>query len=100
MSSQKAVFIVYNQALSEQVGQIVSLLGLRGFTRWAEVLGTGSVSGEPHLGTHVWPAINSATLVVGSAKVTSTLMERLRELDARSPEQGLRAFVWTVEESL
>lgn len=88
----KAVFIVYNQALSEQVSSIVSRMGLRGYTQWREVLGCGSQDGEPHLGTHTWPAINSAMMVFTTEKACETLKYRLEILDKESPRQGLRFF--------
>lgn len=94
----KAVFIVYNQALSEQVARIVSNLGLRGYTQWREVLGCGSVDGEPHLGTHTWPAINSAMLVMCTAEQCASLKYRIDILDQESPKQGLRIFSWDIDD--
>ncbi len=96
----KAIFIAYNQALSEQVMSIVSKVGERGFTRWEQVTGTGSTNGAPHLGTHTWPAINSGLLVVTTAERKTELLHLLRQLNEEVPEQGLRAFSWDIEESV
>lgn len=60
----KAVFIVYNQANTERVDYMLDRLGIRGFTTWEQVNGRGSVSGEPRMGTHTWPEMNSATLTI------------------------------------
>ena len=48
----KAVFLSYNQALTDRVNAILDEQGIRGFTRWALTEGRGSVDGEPHYGTH------------------------------------------------
>ena len=45
----KAVFISYNQALTERVAFILDQLQIRGFTQWPLVNGAGTVDGEPHL---------------------------------------------------
>ena len=51
----KAVFLSYNQALTDRVNAILDEQGIRGFTRWALTEGRGSVDGEPHYGTHAPP---------------------------------------------
>ena len=53
----KAVFLSYNQALTDRVNAILDEQGIRGFTKWALTEGRGSVDGEPHYGTHAWPSI-------------------------------------------
>ena len=50
----KAVFLSYNQALTDRVNAILDEQGIRGFTRWALTEGRGSFDGEPHYGTHAW----------------------------------------------
>ncbi|MDG5800205.1 hypothetical protein QA597_07550 [Marinilabiliaceae bacterium ANBcel2] len=96
----KAVFISYNQALNERIVHILDSLGLRGYTRWNQVQGRGSYEGEPHMGTHTWPALNETVLTIVPDDKAGRLMECLRKLDAKNEMQGLRAFTWSVEESL
>jgi len=60
----KAVFIVYNQALTERVASMLDRLNARGFTQWQTVTGRGSKTGEPHMGTHTWPALNTAVMTI------------------------------------
>ena len=92
----KAVFIIFNQAHTERVDYMLEKLEIRGYTNWPSVMGQGSVDGEPHLGTHTWPEINSATLaIVGDEKV-DVLLEKVQKLDAINKEIGIRAFVWEV----
>lgn len=96
----KAVFISYNQALTEKVEYILDRLSLRGYTRWTQVQGRGGVKGEPHMGTHTWPAMNETILTIVPADKVPELLERLRKLDDKTEMQGLRAFVWNVEDSI
>ena len=81
---KKAVFISYNQALTERVAFILDQLQIRGFTQWPLVNGAGTVDGEPRMGTHTWPEMNSATL---------TIVEEEMEVNK---ENGIRAFVWDI----
>jgi hypothetical protein len=96
----KAVFVSYNQAHTLQVNAILDRLGIRGFTRWALTEGRGSEEGEPHYGTHAWPAMNSSLLIFCKKKEVEPLLEALKKLDAEAPQQGLRAFVLDAEAGL
>lgn len=96
----KTVFIAYNQALTEKVEFVLDKLSLRGFTRWNQVQGRGSVDGEPHMGTHTWPALNETILTIVPDEKVAPLLERLRSLNSKAEMQGLRAFVWNVEDSI
>ncbi len=98
--TMKAVFVVFNQALTERIEAILDHQGIRGFTRWVDVQGRGSHKGEPHMGTHTWPAMNSAILTVVDDSEVKPLLETFRKLNEKSEMQGLRAFVWAVEEAI
>ena len=93
----KAVFLSYNQALTDRVHAILDEQGIRGFTKWALTQGRGSVDGEPHYGTHAWPSMNASILGIIADEQLEPLMTALRELDATTRMQGSRAFYWTVE---
>ena len=93
----KAVFIAYNQALTEAVEQIFDHHNIKGFTKWAEAHGRGTHTGDPHFGTHTWPALNSAILVITEDEQVEPLLASLKKLDAKAEQQGLRAFVWHIE---
>ena len=93
----KAVFIVYNQASIDKVLDVLRRLGLRGYTQWEQVKGVGGYYGEPHLGSHTWPAINIAMLVVCEAAEAARLMQELKATDESAPEQGLRAYSWDAQ---
>ncbi len=89
----KAVFLSYNQALTDRVNRILDEQGIRGFTRWALTEGRGSVDGEPHYGTHAWPSMNASVLAI----VDDSQVAAFRAMDATTKMQGSRAFVWNIE---
>ena len=92
----KAVFISYNQALTDRVNRILDAQGIRGFTRWALTEGRGSVDGEPHYGSHAWPSMNSSVLAIVEDEKVDPLLEALRKMDSVTKMQGSRAFVWDI----
>lgn len=96
----KSVFIAYNQAYHPLILKILSKLSLKGYTSWNHIQGRGSHTGEPHLGSHAWPTMNDAMLVVVPASKLDNLLNDLHKLDEATPEQGLRAFVWSIEQTI
>lgn len=95
----KAIMIIYNQALTEKVEYMLEKLNIRGFTRWETIFGTGTTNGEPRMGTHTWPEINSSTLTIVNDDIVDTVLDKVKKLDAINHEVGIRAFVWNIEKS-
>ncbi|MCL2289360.1 MAG: hypothetical protein FWC34_01455 [Bacteroidetes bacterium] len=96
----KAVFISAFQAFYEEVIAIFDKLEIRGFTYWSETQGRGMYKGEPHYGTHAWPALNCSFLVFVETHKVEELLEALRRLDQTAEQQGLRAFVMPCEQMM
>ncbi|MBP6977879.1 MAG: hypothetical protein PHD61_03665 [Bacteroidales bacterium] len=92
----KAVFIIFNHAHTERVEYVFDRLGIRGYTWWQEVQGRGSETGEPRMGTHTWPEMNSAAITVLPDEQVEELLAHIRKLDEVNLEVGIRAFVWEV----
>lgn len=96
----KTVFITYDQAHHDDVTDALRSSLCRGYTLLPEVGGCGTKSGEPHLGSHAWPAMNEAIITVCDDDRVQPLLERLKKIDLANPLLGLRAFVWGVEQSI
>ena len=99
-NKMKSVFITYNQAFTERVEYMLDRLGIRGYTQWVDVLGRGSVNGDPHLGNHTWPEINSALITIVEDDKVDILLEKIQKLNQVNEEVGIRAFVWHVEKTV
>ncbi len=96
----KAVFIVFNQANTERVEYMFDRLGIRGYTWWNNVVGRGSETGEPHMGTHTWPEINSAAMTIVPDEQVDMLLEKVKKMDEINKEVGVRAFVWEITKTV
>lgn len=96
----KSVFIVHNQVMRQEVRELLDELELRGFTRFDDLKGRGSTDGNPHMGTHTWPALNGAILCIVEDHQVDPLLEGIKQLDTGPVDRGIRAFVWTVEEAV
>ncbi|MDR0603632.1 MAG: hypothetical protein LBG80_04935 [Bacteroidales bacterium] len=96
----KAVFIAFSQTNTERVEYMLNRLGIRGYTFWENVQGCGTVKGEPHRGTHTWPEMNSAILVMVEDEKVPEILQAVKKLSIRNDDVGVRAFVWTIEQSV
>ena len=93
---KKAVFITYNQALTERVAYMLDQLQVRGFTQWPLVNGAGTTDGEPRMGSHTWPEMNSATITIVDEDLGPLILIYFKKLDEVNKENGIRAFVWDI----
>lgn len=96
----KAVFISYNQAYGDEIVDILDRQGQRGFTRFDGVSGRGSRDGIPHFNIHAWPEYNDAILVMVEDEKVPALLRELDCKDKETPDLGLRAFSWNIENIL
>jgi len=96
----KSIFIVYNQTNTERVAYMLKHLGIRGYTQWQDVMGVGSETGEPRMGTQTWPEMNSALMAIVPDEKVKEVLDAVRRLDKRNEEVGIRAFVWNIEQSI
>ena len=92
----KAVMIIYNQAHTEKVEYMLEKLGIRGYSLWENVQGSGTKTGLPHLGTHTWPEINKSILTIIDDELVEKVLDTIKKIDAINEEVGIRAFVWDV----
>lgn len=93
----KSLFITYNQAYNEEIVEILEQFGQRGFTRWTDIQGRGSVDGIPRMGSHGWPEMNHAIITMVDDDKVRPLLDAFKAKDEESKDLGLRAFVWNVE---
>lgn len=96
----KSVFIAYDQAFHERILQVLDRLNCRGFSRFEQVQGRGSKTGDPHFGSHAWPSMCSAIITVVEEHRVKPLLDTLHAMDKETEMLGLRAFVWNVEQTI
>jgi len=72
-------------------------LEIRGFTRWTDLTGRGSETGDPHMNTHTWPEQNTARLAIVDDEKVQLVLDAAKRMDEVNKDVGIRAFVWNVE---
>lgn len=90
----KALFISYNQAYNEEIVQVLEAHGQRGFTRWQNIDGRGSVDGIPRYGNHAWPEQNHGILTFVDDDKVAGIVADLKAKDEGTPKLGLKAYLW------
>ncbi len=100
LKNMKAIFIVYNQAHTEKVEYILNKMDISGYTQWTDMKGRGDRGGVPHLGTHTWPEINSATLTIVDDDKVQGVLDAVETMDEINTDVGARAFVWDITASV
>ena len=95
----KSVFITFDISHKEAVIEILTHNNCRGFSFFDQMQGRGSVSGEPHYGSHAWPSMCGAIISIVEDKAVDNILTAIKKLDEESPQLGLRAFVWSIEKS-
>ena len=93
----KLVIICYNVAIHEEALGILKEVGIQSYTKFEKVQGVGKLSG-PHLGTHIWPAVNSVMIIALEDEKKDKLIERIKELRRKLGKEGVKAFVLPLEE--
>ena len=93
----KAVLIVHNVAIDKDVNEALESVGIRCYTKFTNVLGKGELS-EPHLNTDVWPGTNYCTFVVTDEATAEELMANARRMREKLGSEGIKAFMWPIED--
>ena len=93
----KAVLIVHNVAIDGEVNEALESVGIDCYTKFTNTLGKGELS-EPHLNTDVWPGINYGTFVVTGEAKAKVLMDSVRKLREKLASEGVKAFMWEIDE--
>jgi len=96
----KSVLITFDQAYTERIIELLTRMNCRGFSMVEQLQGRGSKSGEPHYGSHAWPAMCSGIMAVVEEHSVDPLLEELHKMDLATEKLGLRAFVWNIEKMI
>jgi len=94
----KAVLIIHNVAIDEQVNEMLVSIGVNCYTKFTNTLGKGQLS-EPHLNTDVWPGVNYGTFIVTDQVNAGQIMDNVRQMREKLGSEGLKAFMWEVNDT-
>jgi nitrogen regulatory protein PII len=89
----KAVTIVYNISIDEEVREVLLRLRITEFTRIPRVNGVGAVTG-PRMDDHVWPGYNAMIVACVSDHHAETIMQALQEFRDGPTGRKTGVFAW------
>jgi len=93
----KAVLIVHNAAIDEEVNEALESVGINCYTKFTNTIGKGRLS-EPHLNTDVWPGVNYGTFIVTDQVRAKEIMENVRQMREKLGSEGVKAFMWEIDD--
>ena len=93
----KMTMLTYNEAMDEEVMQLLEECGLRNYTKLEGTHGKGETSGT-HLGSETWPGLNNILYIACEDVQAKKIVAGVKELRKRLGREGVKAFVWEVEE--
>jgi hypothetical protein len=92
----KMVMIAYNEAIDEEVMEILENCALANYTKIKGVFGKGKTSGT-HLGDDIWPGRNNVLYTACQENEAEELLSCVKELRKKLGKEGIKAFAWTLD---
>ena len=86
----KAVWMMHDVVLADEIQDLLDELGIIGLSRWKRMTGRGPKSGT-RMDNHVWPGANAGVVVVVDDELAARLLGRLQAL---RDEVGAKTGVW------
>lgn len=93
----KMVMITYNEAIDNEVMEILESCLLRNYTKITGVFGCGASSGT-HLGTDIWPGLNNILYVACEEAAAKKIIVGVRQLRKSLGVEGIKAFLMPLED--
>lgn len=93
----KLIMICYNEAIDDEITELLQRADVKGYTKWTKVLGKGQTS-EPHLLSHIWPKANNVVAVAVEEQAAGIILENIREMKTKVGTAGLKAFMWEIDD--
>ncbi len=91
------VMISYNEAIDDEVMETLESCALKNYTKIVGTFGKGITSGT-HLGDDIWPGRNNILYIACEEKPAQQLLSCIKELRKQLGKEGVKAFIWNLEE--
>jgi hypothetical protein len=91
------VMICYNEAIDEEVMEILDACTHSNYTKVMGVFGKGTGSGT-HLGNDIWPGRNNILYAACDDDAATRLLQGVRQLRKEYRKEGIKAFSWKIED--
>lgn len=93
----KMLMITAYEGITGDVLDMLAARGHRSYTRIGGVTGSGT-SSKPHLGTQVWPKLNTLIYVAMEDEQLSALADDLLKFREKHRSEGFKYFCWNLHE--
>lgn len=93
----KMVMLVYNEAIDDEVMDMLNGCALKNYTKLTRAYGRGTAS-ETHLGNDIWPGLNNILYVACGDDEAKHLTARVRDMRMTIGKEGIKAFAMPLEE--
>lgn len=93
----KMLMVVYNEALDNEIMEILEGCVVKNYTKISKVFGRGTSSGT-HLGNDIWPGLNNIIYVACEDLQVKDMLSGIRDLKNKVGQEGVKAFVLPIEE--
>jgi hypothetical protein len=93
----KMVMLMYNEALDNEVMEILENCLLKYYTKTTGVFGCGQSSGT-HLGTDIWPGRNNILYVACEEAAAKKIIVLVKQLRKSLGAEGVKAFLMPLED--
>lgn len=95
---RKMVMVVYNEAIEEEVMEVLSRCAMKNYTQITGAFGRGGTSGT-HRGDDIWPGRNNILYVACEEAQARQMLACVSPLRSKLGREGVKAFVWPLEQS-
>ena len=89
--------LVYNEALDNEVMEILESCSMKNYTKITGVFGCGTSSGT-HLGTDIWPGRNNLLYVACEEVAGKNIIAAVKQLRKSLGAEGIKAFLMPLED--
>ena len=93
----KMVMLTYNEAVDNEVMEILESCALKSYTKFTGVFGCGVSSGA-HLGTDIWPGRNNILYVACEEVAGKKIIAMVKQLRKSLGAEGIKAFLMPLED--
>ena len=93
----KMVMVSYNEAIDAELMEALANCGVENYTKIMGTFGKGATSGT-HLGNDIWPGRNNILYIACEEKQAQQILSCIKELRKKLGKEGIKAFVFPVEE--
>jgi hypothetical protein len=96
---QELIMLVFNSSIENEVMEALHEAGMSCYTRFPNIQGVGKES-EPRLDSHVWPGTNTMLMICAARETRERILGAIRKLKERHAEEGVKAIILPVIDSI